>query len=161
MRQYSFSKQNIDLLNDLIFDSSIDISESYNSIILNERFTLNIERRVFEDVSRKKILFFNKTFIKGSFSNLIIYPVYNIRYNMSSNSNNLNNDFINNLTYNEIGNIININTIHNANAIELHVNDAFNIILVDISESDFGKGICFGKVGYTIKEWDIKYNNSK
>jgi len=52
------------------------------------------------------------------------------------------------------------NTIRIVNAIELHVDDTFIVILEDIMESNFGKGICFGKVGYTIDEWNQKYNDS-
>lgn len=160
MKQYSFNKQNIELLNELIFDSSIEIPEACDPIIVNKRFTLNIERRVLEDVRRKKNLFFNKTILKGSLSNLVIYPVYNISYNFVNNVDNSNNDFINGIKYNFKLNKIFINTIGNLNAIELYVDDTFNILLEDIKESDFGSGICFGEVGYTIEEWNKIYNNS-
>ncbi len=160
MKKYSFNKQNIDLLAELIFDSSIEIPESFDPKILNKTISFKIERRVLEDVRRKKNLFFNKTIINGSLSNLIIYPVYNIKNNISQNDLNSNNDFIHEIRYDQNSKILIINTIRIVNAIELHVDDTFIVILEDIMESNFGKGICFGKVGYTIDEWNQKYNDS-
>lgn len=160
MKKYSFNKQNINLLTELIFDSSIEIPVSFDPKILNRNISFKIERRILEDVRRKKILFFNKTIIKGSLSSLTIYPVYNIKNNISNNVLNSDNDFIHEIIYDQDSKILIINTIRIVNAIELHVDDAFIIVLEDIMESNFGKGICFGKVGYTIDEWNKKYYDS-
>lgn len=56
MKKYSFNKQNIDLLAELIFDSSIEIPESFDPKILNKTISFKIERRVLEDVRSSTLL---------------------------------------------------------------------------------------------------------
>ena len=150
-----FKKTDLEILNKLVFDSSINIEE-IKSIVLQDDNTiiLNIERRVLEDVKRKKLFFFlEKTYFQGKSSQLKFENVKSFNIAKEKIDPLISNDFLLEIKYNSTFSILELKTVHNNNILSMELNNDIQISLIDLKDSSFGEGSCFGKIGYTNLEW--------
>jgi hypothetical protein len=147
---YRFDINNLDILNHLIFDSSMNPGE----LKLSEDGTmeLTLERMALEEVERTKMLFWNKTKWKGKRSVLKFYGVKNIKVLHTDEDKKDDNHFIDGLVYDPVMALLELITSFGL-TVEFDITDQFHCKLTDISSSDFGNGSCFGKVSYTKEEW--------
>ncbi len=114
--------------------------------------TLDIERRVMENVTRTKHILGTKTHYEGMRAKLVIHGVSRAemqRFDKKFNANH----FIQEISYNSDNRTVTLKTSFRLELI-LEIEDNFKIELVDLSSSDFGKGVSWGKHGFTKLEWE-------
>lgn len=102
---YSFDISQIEILNHLIFDASVDFEQINKLTTQNQTIEFNIERRTFESVTRKKILFWTKTYLNGKKSLLQFTDINNFSI-AGVNENFKDNHFINSITADKSNNVI-------------------------------------------------------
>ena len=147
---YNFDKNTLEIINVLIFDASINV-EDLRNLKPQETIQFEIERRPFEDVKRKKFLFWNRTFYKGKLSRLIINGVLNV--SISDEDKEPSNVFVYDLIYNSSSETLKLFTASRV-LVEFKVLPDFNGQLIDIRDSKFGSnGSSIGKFGFTKEEW--------
>lgn len=155
--KYKFDISQLEILNVLTFDSSIEFSDLQKQPV-NGQIEFEIERRTFEDVKRTKFLFWNKTKYKGYASILCFIGLNKIKL-QGIDELHKDNHFINEIRYNENDNHLELITSFGLSAI-LFIESNFKIELENIRESNFGKGSSFGRHGFTKEEWK-KYKIEK
>ena len=147
---YVFDTNNIDILNHLIFDSSVEYADVIAS--LDETpLVLDLERRTFENVTRKKGLIGTTTHYLGRRSELCIYRLRRATVK-GADDRFKDNHFINEITVNRESNAARLTTCFGLE-LALEFDNDFTIELIDKGESEFGKGSSLGKHGFTKDEW--------
>ena len=147
---YNFNTSQIEILNQLIFDGSIQISDLKNLKLCNSTFEIKIDRRAFESVKWRKKLLWTFTYLNGiksiiRFENVKNIDVQNIKSNLQKN------DFILELTLKNASQLI-ISTVSGV-IITIETNEKTKIYLNNLDKSNFGNGLVCGKSGYTDDEW--------
>ncbi len=155
MKTIDFKNKDIEILNKMIFDSSILLEDIENIVLQDDNtITLNIERRTFEDVERKRFfLFWERTYFQGKSSQLKFHNVRRINKTKEKKEPQMSNDFILEIKSNSERPELKIKTVHHNDILIIEFKSEIQISLVDLKDSDFGKGICVGNVGYTNREW--------
>ena len=148
---YTFDKHQLHILNILIFDSSIEYDDLKKEL-KNESVEYPIERRTFENVTRKKNLLGTKTKYNGKSSILKFNGIKSIRI-LKENEGFKDNHFIKNIILKTDENVMELSTVFGI-VIEFCVSDLFCVELIDLKDSEFGKGKSSGKHGFTAMEWD-------
>jgi DNA helicase IV len=148
---YTFDINQLHILNTLIFDSSIEYTE-LNSELKNDYVEYPIERRTFENVTREKNLLGTKTKYNGKRSFIKFSGIKSLSI---SKENNIfkDNHFIQNIELNSKKNVVELFTTFGV-VIEFHISDLFCAELIDLKDSEFGKGTSSGKHGFTKEEWN-------
>jgi hypothetical protein len=147
---YNFDINNLDILNHLIFDSSMSPGEL--KVAADGTMEITLDRRALEDVERKKFLWWNKTKWKGRKSLLKFYGVKSINVLHTDEKVKDDNHFIDGLVYDPVMAILELITSFGM-TVEFDITDQFYCTLTDIGESDFGNGSCLGKASFTKEEW--------
>ncbi|MCF8321950.1 MAG: hypothetical protein K9I26_02270 [Flavobacterium sp.] len=148
--EYIFRTDQIEILNQLIFDSSIDLNNIEKLQLIDSSVGFEVERRVFESVARKKILFWTQTYLSGKTSFLRFENVSDLVVSKLFDKKDINNDFINEITIDNCRKII-IESVYDFR-ITMIASEKTRIYLTDIKESKFGRGKVGGKVGFTKDE---------
>ena len=157
MKTIDFKEKDIEILNKMIFDSSI-LFEDIENIALQDDNTiiLNIERRTFENVKRKRFfLFWERTYFQGKSSQLKFHNVRRFNNPKEKIEPHISNDFILEITSNSERPELTIRTVHHNDILSIEFKNEMQISLIDMEESDYGKGVSIGRVGYTNKEWEV------
>ena len=63
--EYTFHIDQLEILNRLIFDASIDLDDIEKLNLVNSCLEFEIKRRTFENVTRRKKLFWTFTYLNG------------------------------------------------------------------------------------------------
>jgi hypothetical protein len=147
---YSFDINNLEIINHLIYDSAMNPADV--KLADNGTVELMLERKAFEDVERKKFLFWNKTFWKGRRSLLQLHGVKKIRILHTDEQFKDDNHFIDGLMYDPIMEIVELITAFGM-TVEMEITDQFRCSLVDAGPSESGNGSSIGKVSFTTEEW--------
>ncbi len=148
--RYRLNKSQLHILSTLIFDASVEPEELTQELKSNQ-LLLTLERRTFESVRRTKWLFWNRTQYLGKTSELKFLGVSNSE--LTDDNNRISGiDFINGISLNEPTNTIELRTVSGRN-LQLSPTENFTVELVDIRDSNFGKGSSFGNHGFTETEW--------
>ncbi len=148
--EYVFKVSQLEILNCLIFDASIDLVEIENLKLIENVLEFKVERRNFEDVTRKKNLFGVRTFFKGSTTKIRVEHIAHLEVSGLTEENK-HNHFINEMSYKNESQLETI-TISGL-IINMNISEKTRIILNDLHESNFGSGIVWGKSGFTKREW--------
>ena len=148
---YVFDIDNFDILNRLIFDSSVEYEDVIASLDKNP-LVLELERRTFENVTRKKGLIGTTTHYLGRRSELCIYGLKRATVK-SADERFKNNHFINEITVNQDSNVARLTTSFGLELM-LEFDKYLTIKLIDKGESEVGKGSSRGKHGFTEDEWE-------
>ncbi|WP_344789442.1 hypothetical protein [Postechiella marina] len=148
---YTFDINQLHILNTLIFDSSIEYSD-LKSELKNGTVEYTIERRTFENVTREKNLLGTKTKYSGKSSILKFSGIKSISI---SKGNDIfkDNHFIQNIELNSEKNVVELTTTFGI-TVKFNVSDLFSLELIDLNDSEFGKGTSSGKHGFTKEEWN-------
>lgn len=155
MNKLIFNSENLKILNKLVFDSSINISRLGELKLDNNILKFYIERRVFENVKRKNFFFWKKTYFEGMLSEINIESVKGFRIAPLNLIGEPLNDFVLEFHYNEKSKNLCLRTTKYDCAISIILLDKLKIMINDIGSSEFGKGVCLGKKGFTRNEWNI------
>jgi hypothetical protein len=163
MEILNFKARDIEILNKMVFDSSIFLEEIKNIVLQDDNtITLNIERRVFENVKRKKIFFFwERTYFYRKSSQLRFFNVKKIDIIIDKIESPMSNDFLLEIMCDSKPPALTLKTIHYGNILSIEFNDDIEISLIDLKNSSFEEGVCFGKIGYTNKEWKFFLKENK
>jgi hypothetical protein len=149
INQFQFSTDQLDILNRLIFDASIRVKDIRNLSLSGTAFELPIERRKFEAVTRKKFLWWTRTYLEGMVSTLRFENVDEIGVSGSLDLEGKH-MFISGIRLMEdhlsIDNTANV-------SLNIKITPATRITLIDHRPGDFGKGIVEGRTGFTKTEW--------
>ena len=148
--KYTFRQDQVVIFNELIYDSSISLKSIENLVLVDNYLEFEIERRTFENVTRDKQLLFNYTYLNGKtsivrFENVSDLVVTGLAEPFMTNH------FINGITSIE-NNILTIETAFGLE-IKMKTNASTTIYLVDLKDSDYGKGTINGIAGFTEIEW--------
>ena len=148
---YTFDINQLHILNTLIFDSSIEYSD-LESELKNGSVEYQIERRTFENVTREKNLLGTKTKYNGKNSILKFSGIKSVSI---SKENDIfkDNHFIQNIELNSKKNVVELITTFGV-VIGFYISDLFCAELIDLKDSEFGKGTSSGKHGFTKEEWN-------
>lgn len=154
---YVFDIDNLDILNHLIFDSSVEYENIVESLE-KDLIVLDLERRTFENVTRKKQLLGTTTYYEGRKSKLCIRglkraTLKNVDERFKDNH------FIDEITVNGKDKTAQLTTAFGLE-LTLDFGKDFLITLDDKGESEFGRGSSLGRHGFTQDEWD-KYLKEK
>jgi len=144
-----FNKLHSELINILLFDSSVNLHH-INGALKNNELSIEIERRCFEDIKRIKKLWVNFTLLKGKKS---IIKMFNVKKISIFADEKQQNDFIVNSLFENDRKLL---IYFVKSKIEIDFYSDINIFFEDIKDSKVGKGIVIGKVGLTKEEWNIK-----
>ena len=156
--EYIFRTDQIEILNQLIFDASICLDDIEKLKLIDSIVGFEVERRKFESVTRRKIIFWNITYLSGKSSFLRFENVSDLVISKLINKKDSSNDFINEILIDNDGKLI-IESVNDF-FITMKVSEKTRIYLTDIKESKFGSGKVGGKVGFTKDEW-TRYLNEK
>jgi hypothetical protein len=148
--EYFFRTDQLEILNHLIFDASIDIDDIEKISSADTSVEFEIERRTLENVIRKKIITGTITILNGMTSIIRFEQIDNLLVSGLS-ENFRHNHFLNSIELDKTGKL-KIKSI-NGLLIQMDTSKKTKIILMDIRESEFGKGQVFGKSGFTSDEW--------
>jgi hypothetical protein len=154
---YTFKIDQIEILNQLIFDASIDFEEIQNLLLLENMeletsVKLELERRAFENVTRKSSLFLTTTELNGKISSISFEHISKLTISGLNDQFHCNH-FINGLTFDQNQNL-NLTTAFGL-SIDLYSTENTLIHLTDLQDSDFGKGTFLKKtIGFTTEEWE-------
>ncbi len=147
---YKFDINQLDILTVLTFDASIEFEDLLNEPI-NGQIIFEVERRTVENVKRRKLLFWDKTEYLGKCSKIQMKGVISTQFGEVDGQFS-NNHFIDSFRLNESNGEVELITSFGY-VVSFKVNDDFQIELMDIRDSEFGKGFSFGKHGFTDDEW--------
>ncbi|MES2284923.1 MAG: hypothetical protein V4547_04480 [Bacteroidota bacterium] len=148
--EYIFRIDQIEILNRLIFDASIDLVDIEQLKLVDSSLEFEIERRAFENVTRQKKTFWTVTYLSGMtskirFENVNQLSVSGLKEEFKHNH------FIAGITIKKDGSLI-VETVYGL-IIKMEISEKTVIYLKDIRESKFGKGKVGGKSGFTSDEW--------
>jgi hypothetical protein len=147
---YNFDINNLDILNHLIFASSMSPGEL--KLADDGTMEITLDRRALEDVERKKFLWWNTTKWKGRKSVLKFFGVKSIKVLDTDEKADEDNHYIDGLVYDPVMGILELITSFGM-TVEFDITDHFYCRLTDIGESDAGSGSCLGKASFTKEEW--------
>ncbi|GGG01889.1 hypothetical protein [Pontibacter amylolyticus] len=150
---YQIDLQDLESLNHLIFDASVEF-EDLEKLSIESPIELKLERRSFENVKRKKFLFWSSTTFDGKTSLLKLHGVKDIQLE-GIDDRFKNNHFINEIAFNSLDNALELKTVFGLR-IKFVLDSGFRGELIDIGDSDFGTGSLFGSKGFTKNEWDTR-----
>lgn len=160
---YNFKIDQIEILNQLIFDASIDFEEIQKLLALQNTelkspVEFELERRTFENVTRGGNFFIKTTELKGKFSSISFENISKLTISGLTDRFHCNH-FLNGITIDQNQNL-NLTTAFGLN-IYLNTTENTLIHLTDLYDSDFGKGTFLKKtIGFTAEEWK-KYLKDK
>ena len=147
---YRIDIENLEDLNHLLFDASVQF-EDLENLSPDKPIEFEVERRCFENVKRKKFLFWTSTYFGGKTSLIRLSGVKEIILEGVDDTFK-DNHFINKITYISINNALEIETVLGL-TIKFILGSDFHGELEDIRDSEFGAGGCCGNKGFTIEEW--------
>lgn len=148
---YQIDLQDLESLNHLIFDASVEYND-LKKLNIHSPIELKLERRCFENVKRKRFLFWSSTTLGGKTSLIRLHGVKEIVLTGIDDTFK-DNHFINEVVLNSPNNSLEIRTVFGLRVIFIIGSD-FRGELVDIGDSNFGAGSLFGTKGFTKKEWE-------
>lgn len=148
--EYSFTIDQLEILNRLIFDASIDLEDIEKLHLENSSLEFEIERRTFESVTRRKKLFWTFTYLNG-ITSIIRFENVNELTVSGLTEKFKHNHFINGVRIDEDGKLA-IESIYGL-IIKMNFSEKTKIYLKDISEIKLNKGTVGGKSGFTADEW--------
>ena len=148
--EYFFRTDQLEILNHLIFDSSIDIDNLEKISSLDTSVEFEIERRTLENVTRKRKIIGTVTILNGMTSLIRFEQIDNLSVSGLS-ENYRHNHFLDSIELDNDGKL-KIKSV-NGLLIQMNTSKKTKIILLDLRESEFGKGKVFGKTGFTADEW--------
>lgn len=148
--EYIFRIDQIEILNQLIFDASIDLSDLEELNLSDCSLEFEMERRAFENVTRRKKILWTFTYVRGMtslirFDNVQQLTVSRLKGEFKHNR------FIAGVTADVDGKLT-IETICGL-IIKMNTSEKSRIYLRDVKESNFGNGSLGGKRGFTPGEW--------
>jgi len=157
MKIFDFKEKEIEILNKMIFDSSIFLEDIKNIILQDDNaIVLDIERRVLENVKRKNFFFFwERTYFQMKHSQLRFNNVRSFNIIQEKIEQDMSNDFLLEITCNSEFPVLILKTVLHNDIFSIEFNEEVQISLIDLNDSDFREGLCFGKIGYTKEEWKI------
>ncbi|MCZ4410047.1 hypothetical protein O3Q51_14590 [Cryomorphaceae bacterium 1068] len=144
-------------MNRLIYDASVEYENIVENLPKNP-LTLKLERRTIENVTGRKWFFGTITRYQGGNSEIEIRGFKKMTLT-SSNNRFKDNHFINEILFDRKDGTVKLTTCFGLELI-IEVEEDFSIALVDLGESDFGKGISFGNHGFTKEEWNQYLNQA-
>lgn len=147
---YQIDLQDLESLNHLIFDASVEF-EDLEKLSIDSPIELKLERRCFENVKRKKFLFWSSTTFGGKISLLKLHGVKDIQLEGIDDTFK-DNHFINEIVFNFPDNALELATVFGLK-VKFILGSGFRGELIDIGNNDFGAGSLFGSKGFTKKEW--------
>lgn len=153
---YKIDLRDLESLNHLLFDGSVEF-EDLENLSTDKPIEIEVERRCFENVKRKKFLFWTSTSFGGKTSLLKLTGVKKIVLE-GVDDRFKDNHFIDELIFNPTSNTLEIATVFGLTA-KFILGSSFQGELVDIRDSDFGAGSLFGSKGFTEEEWEDHLNN--
>lgn len=148
--EYIFRIDQIEILNQLIFDASFDMVDIEQLTIVDSSLEFKIERRTFENVTRQKKIFGTVTYLSGMTSLIRFENVEQLSISGQKNKYK-HNYFISGIAIDNDGNLI-VETVYGL-IIKMKTFEKTVIYLKDIQESKFGKGKVGGKSGFSSDEW--------
>ncbi|SFG13653.1 hypothetical protein [Pontibacter chinhatensis] len=153
---YKIDVADLESINHLIFDANAQF-EDLQGLSIEKPIAIEIERRCFERVKRKKFLFWTSTSFGGKTSVIRLSGVSKIELE-GIDERFRDNHFINEITYDPSDNILALNTAFGL-SIKFTVSEDFRGELVDLKDSSFGAGTLFGSKGFTEEEWEAFRKN--
>ena len=148
---YKIDVEDLASINHLIFDASVQFEDLQN-LSIEKPIVFEIERRCFENVKRKKFLFWTSTSFGGKTSAIKLSGVSKIELE-GIDERFKDNHFINEITYDASNNILALKTVFGL-SIKFTVSKDFWGELVDLKDSSFGAGKLLGSKGFTEEEWE-------
>lgn len=148
---YKIDVAALESINHLIFDASVQFDD-LQGLSIEKPIAIEIERRCFERVKRKKFLFWTSTSFGGKTSAIRLSGVSKIELE-GIDERFRDNHFINEITYDAANNVLALNTIFGL-FIKFTISEDFRGELVDLKDSGFGAGTLFGSKGFTEEEWE-------
>jgi hypothetical protein len=148
--EYTFRLDQLDIFNILIDHASISLESIQNLKRVDNYVEFELERRTFENVTRKKKLFRNVTYLNGKTSVVRIENVSDINVTGLTEQF-MCNHFLVEAALNPEGEL-QIDSVFGL-IISLKTSSEFIIKLRDIKDSEFGKGKVLRQIGYTSEEW--------
>ncbi|MBX0332385.1 hypothetical protein K3G39_03965 [Pontibacter sp. HSC-14F20] len=148
---YKIDLEDLESLNHLLFDASVEF-EKLENLSIDTPIEIEIERRCFENVKRKKFLFWTSTSFGGKTSILKLSGVKEIVLE-GVNERFTDNHFIDRIIFNPKSKALEIATVFGL-TVKFILGSGFQGELVDIRDSNFGAGSLFGSKGFTEEEWE-------
>jgi hypothetical protein len=148
---YRIDLEDLESLNHLLFDASVKF-EDLKNLSTDKPIEFEVERRCFENVKRKKFLFWTSTYFGGKTSLIRLSGVKEIILEGIDDTFK-DNHFINEITYNPINNSLEIETVFGL-TVKFILSSDFHGELQDIRDSKFGAGGLLGSKGFTKDEWN-------
>lgn len=157
MKILDFKEKDIEILNKMIFDSSIFLEDIKNIILqVDNTIVLDLERRVLENVKRKKFFFFfERTYFQKKHSQLRFNNVRSFNIIQEKIEQDMSNDFLLDITCNSEFPVLILKTVRHNDILSIEFNQEIQISLIDLNDSEFRQGMCFGKIGFTKEEWKV------
>jgi hypothetical protein len=148
--KYIFRTNQLEILNHIIFDASIDLDEIEKMILTSSALEFEIERRTLENVTREKNIFGTFTLVSGMTSIIRFENVENLVVSGLTEQFK-HNHFIDSLNVDKDGKMT-LLTVYGL-LVKMDITEKTRIILKDIKGSEYGKGRIGGKSGFTADEW--------
>lgn len=152
---YKIDIENLEILNHLLFDASIEFDDLQN-LSIDKPIEIEVERRCFENVKRRKFLFWTSTNFTGKTSLIRLSGVADFELD-GVDDRFKNNHFINEINFDAQSNVLGLSTAFGLR-VKFRVGKDFRGELIDLKDSDFGAGSLFGSKGFTKDEWE-EYKN--
>ena len=139
MKILDFKEKDIEILNKMIFDSSIFLEDIKNIILESDNtIVLDIERRVLENVKRKRILFFfERTYFQIKHSKLRFNNVRSFNITKEEIAQDISNDFLLEITCKSEFPVLILKTVLHNDILSIEFNKEIQISLIDLNDSDF------------------------
>lgn len=150
---YKIDVANLAPINYLIFDASVQFEDIQN-LSIDKPIEFKIERRCFENVKRKRFLFWTRTSFGGKTSIFRLSGVSKIELE-GVDETFTDNHFINELTFCSERNALELTTCFGL-SVKFTLSENFHGELIDLKDSNFGAGQILGSKGFTKDEWDAK-----
>ncbi|WP_299707816.1 hypothetical protein [uncultured Pontibacter sp.] len=148
---YKIDLEDLESLNHLLFDASVKF-EDLENLSIDKPIEIEVERRCFKNVKRKKFLFWTSTSFGGKTSLIKLSGIKEIVLE-GEDDKFKDNHFIDVITFNPTSKALEIATVFGL-TVKFILGSGFQGELADIGDSDFGAGGLFGSKGFTKEEWD-------
>jgi hypothetical protein len=156
--EYIFRIDQLEILNHLIFDASIDLDDIEKMSLVNSSVQFEVERRTLENVTRQKKFWGTVTLLSGMTSLLRFENVSGLTVSGLTDQFK-HNHFVDSLSLDKDGKLM-LTTVYGL-IVKMDVSERTRIILRDLRESEYGKGRVGGKSGFTADEWTDFLNEKK
>jgi len=155
---YSFNRNQIDILNRLVFDADIECDVFQNLIVEDSSIKFNIERLEFENVQRSRFLLWTSTRLDSKmslleFKNVKDFQIEKCKYPDTCDCSILQ------IKSDDTAQIKLVTTI--GPTLVVNFQNDISILLTDIGESDRQSGSLFGTKGFTKEEWNTYLKQHK